>query len=75
MPPGVLTVRSTVPTSSGGEVTAQLVVVHVTSVAPVGPKLAVVLPVTKPVPVTVTTAPPPSGPTFGLMAAIVGTPS
>ncbi len=72
VPPGVVTIRSAVPTSPGGEVTAQLVVVHMTLDALVEPKLAVVLPVTKPVPVTVTTVPPESGPTFGAIPVTVG---
>ena len=66
---------STVPADSEGEVMVQLVVVQATAVAAVVPNLAVVEPdpATKPVPVTVTTAPPPSGPTLGLMAETLGT--
>jgi hypothetical protein len=74
VPPGVETVRSTIPADSAGEVTEQVVVVEqVTAVAAVDPKLAVVDPTTKPVPVTVTAVPPPSGPEIGLMAVTTGT--
>ena len=53
-------VTSTVPADPFGEVTAQLVVdEQSTDVAGVTPKLAVVNPTTKPLPVTVTTVPPP----------------
>jgi hypothetical protein len=50
----------------------QLVAVQATLVAELGPKLAVVEPVTKPVPVTVTTVPPTSGPALELTAVIAG---
>ena len=75
MPPGVVTVTSTVPAASCGEVTVQLVVkLQLTSVAADPPKLAVVVALSamKPVPVTVTTVPAASGPTLGLMAVTVG---
>ena len=64
---------STVPTASDGEVVLQLVVVEqLTAVPAVPPKLAVVLPTTKPVPVTVTGVPPVSRPVVGLMEVITG---
>ena len=73
VPPGVVIVRSTVPADSKGDVTLQLVAdEQLTKVAPVPPKLAVVLPGTKPVPETVTAVPPLSGPTLGLMAVTLG---
>jgi hypothetical protein len=72
VPPGVVTVRSTVAGSSAGEVTVQLMVVQTTEVAAVAPKLTVLDPATKPVPVTVTTVPPPTGPTVGEMEVTPG---
>jgi hypothetical protein len=74
VPPGVLTVTSTVPAVSEGELAAQLVFVQLTAVAALEPKLTVVEtePETKPVPVTVTTVPPKSGPADGLMEVTVG---
>ena len=64
---------STVPTASCGEVTEhKRADEQLTDVPAVPPKLALVLPVMKPVPVTVTTVPPTSGPTLGLMAVTVG---
>ena len=75
-PPGVTTVTSTAPTASDGEVALHEVVdVQETALPAVPPKLAVVLPVTKPVPVTVTRVPPASRPVVGLMAVTVGTTS
>ena len=66
-------VTSTVPADPLGEVTAQLVVdEQSTDVAGVTPKLAVVNPTTKPLPVTVTTVPPARGPATGLMALTAG---
>jgi hypothetical protein len=72
-PPAVLTVTSTVPAASAGEVTVQLVVdEQLTAVAAVPPKLAAVVPTAKLVPVTVTTVPPASGPEFGKIALTTG---
>jgi len=68
----VVTVMSIVPAACEGEVMVQLVAVQATLVAELGPKLAVVEPVTKPVPVTVTTVPPTSGPALELTAVIAG---
>jgi len=62
VPPGVVTVRSTVPAEPDGEVATQVVVdEQLTEVPGVTPKATVVEPTTKPVPVTVTTEPPVSG--------------
>ncbi len=69
VPPGVVTVMSTVPAAPAGEVT--VMVVGETTVTPV-PGLApnlTVAPVTKPVPVTVTEVPPAVGPAFGATEA------
>ena len=75
VPPGVVTVTSTVPATPTGEVAVQVVVLeHDTEVPALAPNLAVVVlvPVTNPVPVTVTTVDPPSGPAGGLMEVTVG---
>ena len=72
VPPEVVTVTSTVPATSAGEVAVQLVVVHETAVPAVPPKLTVVEPTKKPVPVMVTTVPPPSAPAPGEMAVMAG---
>jgi len=75
VPAEVLTVMSTVPATSDGEVAVQeLVDVQVTAVPAVRPNLAVVEPTTKPVPVIVTTVPPTSGPATGRMAVTTGPP-
>ena len=66
VPPEVVTVMSTVPDASAGEVTVQLVVVQLTDVPAVPPNLTEVLPVTKPMPPTVTTVPPRIGPAEGV---------
>ena len=74
-PPGVVTVRSTVPAASEGDVTVHDVVEAQLTVDPVlEPNFALVTPApaTKPVPVTVTVVPPASGPTFGLMELTAG---
>ena len=76
VPPGVVTVMSTVPADPEGEVTEQVVrELQVTIGADVVPNLAMVVdePVTNPVPVTVTTVVPPSGPTPGDTPVTVGT--
>ena len=73
VPPGVLTVRSTVPADSAGEVAEQLVVeLQLIAVDPLVPNLAVVAPTTKPVPVTVTTVAPLVLPTLGPIALTTG---
>ena len=74
----MVTKMSTVPAPAGGEVTEQLVTAEqLTAVAAVAPNVAVVavVPVTKPVPVTVTTVPPPRGPAVGVTAVTLGTAS
>ena len=64
---------STGPAAGRGEVAISVVaLVTVTEVAGVVPK-ATVEPAVKPVPVTVTTVPPASGPALGVMAVTVGT--
>lgn len=74
VPPGVLSVTSTVPALWLGEVTEQLVVdVQLMAVAPLVPNLAVVAPATNPAPVTLTTVRPATGPDDGLTEVIVGT--
>ena len=75
VPPGVVTVTSTVPAAPAGEVT--VIVVEFTTVTPVpafAPKFTVA-PATKPVPVTVTEVPPAMGPASGETAVTVGTAS
>ena len=76
MPPGVVTVMSTVPADSAGEVAVQRIVVEqLTEVPAVVPNLAVVEPTTKPVPAMVTTVPLPRGPPVRLSEVTVGTAS
>jgi hypothetical protein len=75
VPPGVLTVMSTGPADSAGDVAVHDVVEE--QLAPdegVDPKLTVVAPapVKKLVPVMVTDVPPPAGPIVGLTALTVG---
>jgi hypothetical protein len=73
VPPGVATVTLTLPASSEGEVAVQDVVEEqLTAVPAVDPKLAVVEPTTKPVPVMPTLVLPNSGPVFGVTAVTVG---
>jgi len=73
VPPGVLTVRSTVPADSAGEVAEQLVVeLQLTPLAAVVPNLAVVIPTTKPVPVMLTPVAPLVLPTLGPIALTTG---
>ena len=71
----MVTVISTVPAVPAGDVATQVVVAeHDTPVAGVVPNLTevVVVPSTKPVPVTVTTVPPARGPALGVMELTVG---
>ena len=75
VPPGVVTVMSTVPAEADGEVATQLVTVEqVTAVADPVPNLTDMVddPVMNPVPVMVTTVPPASGPATGVMEETVG---
>lgn len=61
------------PRLPAGDVAAQLVVVlQLTKVAALKPNLALVDPTTNPVPVNVTTVPPPSGPADAFIAVTVG---
>src|SRR5260370_3807444 len=72
VPPGVVTVTSTVPAASAGEVVVMLVSLTTVKVsAVVSPKLTTPAPV-KPVPVIVTTVPPASGPAAGVTAVTTG---
>jgi hypothetical protein len=72
VPPGVVTVTSTVPASPAGEVAVMLVALTtVNEVAAVLPKLTAVAPV-NPLPVMVTSAPPASGPAVGEIPVTVG---
>ena len=67
---------STFPAASAGEVAVHKTAEEqLTAVPAVSPKLAVVAPVTKPVPVMDTAVPAVSGPADGLMALTVGTAS
>src|SRR5271166_1057540 len=75
VPPGVVTVTSTVPADAAGE----LAVISVdetteTELAGMAPNWTVA-PATKPVPVMVTEVPPATGPAFGLTAVTIGAPS
>ena len=75
MPPGVVTVTSTVPTDSAGEVAVQEVVVQDTPDAGLpAPKSTVVPPeaISKPVPAMVTLVPPVVYPEVGLIPVTVG---
>ena len=71
MPPGVVTVTSTVPVPAGLSAVIVVSLTTVTSVAGVVPKSTAVAPV-KPVPVIVTNVPPAGGPMVGLMPETVG---
>jgi hypothetical protein len=73
--PDAVTVISTVPATSAGEVNTHVVVdEHDAEVAATVPNMAVVaaVPVTKPVPVTVTEVPPATKPAVGVIADTVG---
>ena len=73
VPPGVVTVTSTVPAKAAGAVAVHEVPeVHVTLLPAADPKL-MVAPTAKPVPVTVTTVPPDAMPDAGLSPVTVGT--
>ncbi len=71
VPPGVVTVTSTVPVPAG-EVTVMESAVSAVTVPAVVPKSTAVA-FARLVPVTVTLVPPPSGPALGLTAVTVGT--
>ena len=73
VPPGVVTVMSTTPADSAGDVAVHEVLEEqLTEVPALPPKATVLEPTTKPVPVIVTTVPAESGPKSGLMAPTVG---
>ena len=73
MPPAVVRVMSTDPATSVGEVALHEVVEEqLTEVPAVEPNMAVVAPVTKPVPVIETTVPANSGPAEGVTEVTVG---
>ena len=70
--PATVTVTSTVPAASAGEVAVHVVLLEqLTPVAGVVPK-STVIPSAKPVPVMVTGVPTPAGPAVGLTAITVG---
>ena len=73
VPPEVVTVMSTVPAVSAGEVALHEVVVHEIAVPAVPLKLTVVEPTTKLVPVIVTIVPPPTAPAPGVIPVMTGT--
>jgi hypothetical protein len=69
--PAIVSVTSTVPATSAGEVAVQLVVEeHETAVAAVTPNIAEAAPTVKPEPVMTTTVPPPIGPVLGAIPEI-----
>ena len=72
VPPGVVTVTSTVPALPAGAVAVMLVALLIVKlVAAVEPNLTAVAPV-RLVPVIVTDVPPPVGPAVGLICVTVG---
>ena len=71
VPPGVVTVTSTVPDPGGDVAVICEELTTVTFVAPFAPKSTAVAPV-RFVPVIVTLVPPEAGPEEGLIAVIVG---
>src|SRR5205807_2291967 len=73
VPPGVVTVISTVPADPAGETAVSFVALtNVTEVPAFAPNLTVA-PLTNPVPVIVTVVPPAVGPADGLTAVTAGT--
>jgi hypothetical protein len=74
VPPGVVTVTSTVPALAAGD-TAVIDVPDTTVMLLAGllPNETVVTPLTNPVPVMVTVVPPTRGPALGLIELSVGT--
>ena len=71
VPPGVVTVTSTVPVPDGEVAVTDVALLTMTPVAAVAPKSTAVAPL-RLVPVTVTEVPPAWGPLFGLTAVTVG---
>ena len=73
MPPGVVTVTSTTPADSPGEVAVHEVDdEQLTEVPDEAPNLAVLEPTTKPVPEMVTTVPPAIAPATGVIPVTLG---
>jgi hypothetical protein len=73
VPPGVVTVTSTVPGLPAGAVTLQLVVEEqLTELTTVVPNCTVIEPSTNELPVIATVVPPAAGPELGLTAVTVG---
>ena len=73
LPPGVVTITAAEPAEPDGVVTVHVVgVLHDIAVADVPPTVTKVDPVTKLVPVMVTTVPPAKGPAPGVMELTVG---
>jgi hypothetical protein len=72
VPPGVVTVISTVPVPAGDLMVSAVAELTVRTVPAVRPNLTAVAPV-NPVPVTVTVVPPATGPAAGAMPVTVGT--
>ena len=73
VPPGVVTVMSTlVPAVPGGEVALMVVAETGVTVFDAVPPNATAVPVTKPVPMMFTTVPPATGPVVGVMAVTRG---
>ena len=72
--PATVTVTSTTPLPAGLVALQLVVLAQLTPLAAVAPKRTVVAPavVLKPVPVIVTTVPPPAGPLVGVIALTVG---
>ena len=71
MPPGVVTVTSTVPDPAGDVAVIEVSLLKVKPAAFVAPNFTPVTPV-KPVPVMVTLVPPATGPVVGLTLVTVG---
>ena len=72
MPPGLAAVMSTVPVPAGAVADRTVPLVTVIEEAGVAPKLTAT-PATKPLPDTVTTVPPASGPAAGETPVMLGT--
>jgi hypothetical protein len=72
VPPGVVTVISTVPVPAGDLMVSEVAELTVRTVPALEPNLTAVAPV-NPVPVTVTVVPPAAGPAAGEIPVTVGT--
>ena len=73
VPTGVVTVTSAMPDPAGEVTLREVGELTLTPVPALAPKLTVVAPATKPVPVTLTEVLPPATPVTGLTAVTVGT--